>query len=265
MESLPKSRTMSFEAIKSRWIICRRPHPAPRVRLFCFPYAGGGASTFSRWPEFLPEGVELNAIQLPGHETRIGDSPYQDLASLIEDLKRVLEPSFSRPFALLGHSMGALISYELARSIRREFDIQAAGLFLSGLRALQIPSPDLPLHSLEKSEFLRQLQSRYGMPASLLQASELVELFLPLLRANFKMCETYVYTPEPPLECPLSIFGGLQDARISRQDLAAWKLQTTKAVRLRMIEGNHYFFEHSWLEIVSFVARDLADYVPVSR
>ena len=244
----------------SPWIVCRRPRPDARVRLFCFPYAGGGASIFHRWPEYLPEDIELNAIQLPGHETRIGDPPHADLDPLLLELAGVLQPYLSRPLALLGHSMGALISYELARRIRREGGVSPTILFLSGLRALQIPNPDPPLHSLSRPDFLQQLQTRYGMPASLIQQSELLELFMPLLRANFQMCETYTYSPEPPLDCPLSVFGGLQDPRISREDLAAWKLQTNRELRLRMIEGDHYFFEHSWMDIAYLVARDLADF-----
>jgi medium-chain acyl-[acyl-carrier-protein] hydrolase len=242
------------------WVVCRRPRPDARVRLFCFPYAGGGASIFQRWPEYFPEDIELNAIQLPGHETRICDPPHSGLHPLLCELAEVLQPHLSRPFALLGHSMGALISYELTRRIRRDVGVLPTVLFLSGLRALQIPNPDPPLHSLSDPDFIQQMQTRYGMPATLRQESELLELFMPLLRANFQMCETYTYLPEPPLDCPLSVFGGLQDPRISREDLAAWKLQTRRELRLRMIEGGHYFFEHSWMDIAYLVARDLTDF-----
>ena len=241
-------------------MICRRPNPNPRVRLFCFPYAGGGASIFAHWADYLPEDLEVNAVQLPGHETRIGDTPHSDLNSLLDEIIPILYPYFSQPFALIGHSMGALISYELARKVRRELAIQPVRLFLSGLRALQIPNPDRPLHSLKRDEFLNQLQSRYGMPASLMQHGELLDLFLPLLKANFEMCETYVYRCEAPLNCPISVFGGLEDSRISQRDLDPWKSHTTKELKLRMLEGNHYFFEHVWMDVVNFVARDLADF-----
>jgi medium-chain acyl-[acyl-carrier-protein] hydrolase len=232
------------------------------VRVFCFPYAGGGASIFAHWSEHLPEEIEINAIQLPGHETRVGDAPHTELSSLLDEVVRAVYPYFSKPFALFGHSMGALISFELARRIRREFAIQPAWLFLSGLRALQIPNPDQPLHSLNRVDFLQQLQSRYGMPANLVQHSELLDLFMPLLQANFQMCETYVYHPEPPFDCPISAFGGREDQRISPLDLAPWQAHTTKPLRLRILEGNHYFFEHFWSEIVSFVSRDLSECIP---
>jgi medium-chain acyl-[acyl-carrier-protein] hydrolase len=253
---------MPSDSARMRWIVCRRPSSKARVRLFCFPYAGGGASIFARWPQYLPEEIELNAMQLPGHEDRIADSPYTDLGSLLSEVTRNLQPLLDKPFALLGHSMGALICYELARKIRRDFRQQPARLFLSGLRALQIPNPDTPLHSLGTAEFLQQLQARYGMPSSILCQSELLDLFVPLLQADFQLCETYAYTPEPPFDCPMSVFGGLEDCRVSRGDLAAWKSHTTGSLRLRMLEGNHYFFEHLWVEMARAVAQDLAEYVP---
>jgi medium-chain acyl-[acyl-carrier-protein] hydrolase len=245
------------EGGKSRWTVCWHPQPDAKVRLFCFPYAGGGASLFSRWSEHLPNGIELHAVQLPGHETRIAEPAHRDLNPLLVQLKEVLTPYLDRPFALLGHSMGALVCYELARKMRKESEIQPAILFLSGVRALHIPNPDPHLYALDKSDFLKQLQFRYGMPARLLQDSDLMELFIPLLRANFQMCESYVYQPDLPLSCPISIFGGLDDPRISPEDLAVWKQHTTGQFRLRMLEGGHYFFEDAWTEVAAYVAQDL--------
>jgi medium-chain acyl-[acyl-carrier-protein] hydrolase len=250
---------MGIDNPRSPWIVCRRPNPEAAVNLFCFPYAGGGASMFSKWSDELDGAIRLNAVQLPGHETRIGEAPVCDLPSLLDELSEIVRPFLDAPFALLGHSMGALIGFELARLIRKKYGREPVRIFLSGLRALQLCDPDPPLHLIPGPQFLEELQLRYGLPAQLLADPELLQLFLPLLQADFRLCESYTYSADTALDCPISVFGGLDDRKVCREAQACWQAHSTRPLKLRMLEGDHYFFETAWRQLVRFVVEDLRE------
>ena len=142
------------------------------------------------------------------------------------------------PYAFFGHSMGSLISFELVRYLRREgHDPGPVRLFVSGHRAPQLPDPDPPTHHLAEPEFIEELRRLKGTPEEVLQNAELLRLMLPLLRADFALCETYIYRPEKPLTCPITAFGGLQDDEVPRETLAAWHEQTYNSFKLRFFVG----------------------------
>ena len=134
------------------WIKRSGHYPQTCFRLFCFPYAGGGASIFRTWPERLPPDIEVCAIQLPGREDRFGEPTFENLSSVIDVLADVLCPYTDFPFAFFGHSLGALISFELTRRLRRQKTPCPMQLFVSGHRAPQIPDPDPPIHQLPDVE-----------------------------------------------------------------------------------------------------------------
>src|SRR5205814_4666171 len=184
------------------WIQYYQSKPQACLRLFCFPYAGGGASIFRTWSENLPPEIEACPIQLPGRESRLLEAPFSQLFSLIEPVAQALLPYLDMPCAFFGHSMGALVSFELARYLRRQHGLSPVHLFVSGRRAPQLSDPDPPIHPLPEAEFLEELRSLKGTPEEVLQNTELLQLLLPLLRADFAVCETYAYAPETPLLCP---------------------------------------------------------------
>lgn len=241
------------------WIIRPRANPQARLRLFCFPHAGGGASLFRSWWADLPASIEVFAIQLPGRENRLLEAPFIDLQLLVEKLSQSLLPYLNVPFALFGHSMGALISFELTRQLRRQDDPQPVHLLISSCYAPQIPNPNPPIHALPKSEFVEALRHLDGMPQEVLQDPELMQLVLPTLRADFALCETYVYSPEAPLDCPISAFGGLQDDEVSYDNLAAWNDQTYSSFKLRMFPGNHFFLDTARPFLLQAISQDLTE------
>jgi medium-chain acyl-[acyl-carrier-protein] hydrolase len=159
------------------------------------------------------------------------------------------------PFAFFGHSMGALISFELARQLRRQHAPGPIALFVSAHRAPQRPAPNPPVHSLPQDEFVEELRRLNGTPEAVFQDAELMQLLLPTLRADFAVCETYTYMPEEPLECPILAFGGLQDHEVSRDDLAAWRAQTHRTFKLRMVPGDHFFLHSARASLVCVVSR----------
>jgi medium-chain acyl-[acyl-carrier-protein] hydrolase len=239
------------------WIILPKPNPQARLRLFCFSYAGGGASVFHPWPDLLPPEIEIYAIQFPGREGRLRESPFTRLLPLVQTLTQVLRPYLNPPFAFFGHSLGALVGFELARHLRRQRESEPLHLFVSGHRAPQMPDPDPPIHQLPESAFIAELRRLNGTPEEVLQNKELMELMIPLLRADFAIHETYVYTPEAPLVCPISAFGGLQDDKVSRDNLVAWRDQTDGAFTLRMFPGDHFFLHSAQIQLLQAVSRDL--------
>jgi medium-chain acyl-[acyl-carrier-protein] hydrolase len=161
------------------------------------------------------------------------------------------------PFAFFGHSMGALITFELARQLRRQYGLNPVHLFISGRRAPQIPDLEPPIHQLLESAFVEELRRLNGTPESVLQNAKLMQLVLPALRADFALLETYVYSTEDPLDCPISTFGGLQDGEVSYDDLAAWRDQTNSSFTLKMIPGNHFFVQSARSLILSAVSQEL--------
>ena len=237
------------------WIKRRGEDPQTGFRLFCFPYAGGGASIFRTWPERLPPDIEVCAIQLPGREDRFIEPPFDQLSALIDALADVLDPYMDLPFAFFGHSLGSLIAFELTRWLRRQKAPCPLQLFVSGSRAPQIPNPDPPIHQLPDADFIEELRRFNGTPKALLDNPEFMEVFLPLLRSDIRLCETYVYDHEAPLDCPVSAFGGLEDEEVSREELAGWSDQTRSRFRMHMFPGDHFFLNgqegHDLLEAIT--------------
>jgi surfactin synthase thioesterase subunit len=217
------------------------PSAKTRLRLLCFPYAGVGASIFWGWAAALPPSIELCPIQLPGREGRWMEPPFTHFPSLIETLADVLKPLLTVPFAFFGHSMGAFISFELARQLRRSSGLSPVHLFLSAARAPHIPDLHPPIHQLGEAEFAKVLLRLNIIPAQVLQNAELMRLVLPFLRADLTLCETYKYYPEPPLHCPISTYGGQQDSKVAYAHLAAWRIHTRRAFTCRLFPGNHFF------------------------
>lgn len=243
-----------------RWLAYREVNPRARVRMFCFPYAGGGASAYRGWAGGLPPDVEVCPVQLPGRESRLREAPFETPGPLIQAIADALQPYLrDLPFVFFGHSMGAMISFELSRELRRRGQTLPLHLFVSGRRAPQIPDTEEPIHALPEPEFIKKLRELNGTPEEVLQHAELMKLLIPVLRSDFSVNETYAYAQEEPFDIGISCFGGLGDKEVSRDDCAVWKDQTRGRFRLRMLPGDHFFVHSAKDMILESVARDLAE------
>jgi medium-chain acyl-[acyl-carrier-protein] hydrolase len=240
------------------WLLRPKPHANPALRLFCFPFAGGGASIFRNWWKLLPAHVEVCGVQLPGRESRFRETAFTRVGPLVETLVRELAPFFDRPYAVFGHSMGALIGFELARQSRRAGARLPSRLFLSARRAPQIPMTDEPAHALPDADFVKRLQRFNGTPAVILENPELLELIMPTLRADFAVVETYSYVEGAPLGVPITAFGGAQDPMVPREQLDAWREQTTGAFRVCMVPGGHFFLQSDETTLLGELAGELS-------
>jgi medium-chain acyl-[acyl-carrier-protein] hydrolase len=223
------------------WVTCPSPNPAARLRLFCLPFAGGGASIFRTWGRELSQSVEVCPIQLPGRENRLREPPYTDIRTLAERLADQILPYAQKPFALFGHSMGALLAFELARTLRRQENSMPTALFLSAHRAPHLPLHRKKLHGLPDAEFIQGVRSLGGTPQEVFDHQELVKVMLPALRADFTLCDGYSFVPEAPLDCPMVLYAGRQDTEVSPQEVEAWNQHTTQTARLRIFPGGHFF------------------------
>ena len=222
------------------WIIRPRPRPHATYRLFCFPWAGGGASAYAAWGDLLPQHVELCAVQPPGRENRLQERPFVRLAPLVSAIADEIARQATVPFALFGHSMGGLIAFELARRFT------AAGLvpqhlFVTGCGAPHFRRLRAPLHQLDDPALLRALRRFDGIPAWALDEPELLEVIMPVLRADLELFETYNYTTGDPLPCGITAFGGTEDRAVLPLEIAGWERHTASEFVLRLLSGSHFF------------------------
>jgi surfactin synthase thioesterase subunit len=216
---------------------------AAKVRLFCFPYAGGGASVYRTWGDVLPPSIEVCAIQLPGRERRLAEPAFRSMAPLTAALTEALEPYLDRPFALFGHSMGATIAYEVARRCQSELRRRVCCLLVSGRSAPQISLSDPATYCLSDDDFVAEIRQLDGTPEEVLANAELMALMIPLLRADFELIETYRQLPGERLDCPVFAFGAEDDVNVSQEELAAWREITTddRGTEPLMFHGGHFY------------------------
>ena len=224
------------------WLTRLRAHQLGRLQLVCFSYAGGSASAYRTWADDLPADVDMCAVQLPGRDNRLAERPFTRLRDLVEALADALEPNLRAPFTFFGHSMGALVAFELMREFRRRGGPQPLQLFVSACRAPQLPDPDPPIHLLPEPALLEELRRLDGTPGEVFENPELRSLVLPTLRADFSVCETYVHEPDEPLAISISAFGGAADNEVSQEQLEGWRTQTSASFGLRIFAGNHFYF-----------------------
>jgi medium-chain acyl-[acyl-carrier-protein] hydrolase len=243
---------------QSKWFENLSEVKEEALRLFCFPYAGGNTQVFRHWQRYFAADISFSLAQLPGRSARIGEPPFKQYKPLVNALADAINPELPQTFAFWGHSMGALISFELSRELRRRGQPGPVALFVSGRIAPQTIDPDPPAFNRPEQEFIAELRRLNGTPREVLESPELKELFLPILRADFELVETYVYEPEPPLACDIHAYGGLQDPGVTVANLKAWQQQTSGAFKVRMFPGDHFFI-HTSAELAHALRRDVLD------
>lgn len=245
------------EKIQARWVPGFKEKPDVSLRLFCFPYAGGSAAGFRGWQDAFPPSIQVLPVQLPGRGERLGEPAFKHLPDMIQVLGPALSPFFNKPFAFFGHSMGALISLELTRWLRRTGGPRPVHLFISGRRAPQLPDDEPLSYNLPEPEFIERLRQLNGTPQEVLNHPELMQLMVPLLRSDFSVCETYQYQSEPPFDIPITAFGGIDDVEVSRARLEPWQALTTAAFSLHTLPGDHFFVNTAQNQIIRVIKENL--------
>jgi medium-chain acyl-[acyl-carrier-protein] hydrolase len=249
---------MSFYKHHHSWFvhyIGNKANSETKLRVFCFHHSGGTASFFREWHQFLPPGVELMSVQLPGRETSSTQPFITDINIVTKQITDKFHPYQTTPFIFFGHSLGALIAFEVANELHRiQYLKPPKYLIVSGRNAPQTKSREKILHNLPDELFIKGLSKYQGMPDEILQNKELLEILLPRLRADFTLSETYQYKNQQPLECPILALGGKDDPTVNYEELDAWKIQTTKKFATKLFPGGHFFLTSARKEVWNVVS-----------
>lgn len=236
---------------------------APRRRLICLPFAGGGVAAFRSWTRHLPDDVEVLVVQLPGRESRLREAPFDDIPEIVDALRPLVTEASDLPYALFGHSMGALIAFELALSLEAGGGRGPAHLFVSARRPPDEPELDPPVHGLPDDAFVDELQRRYrAIPDAVRQEPELLALLLPGLRADIRAIERYAPSSPRKVRCPVHVFGGVQDSYPRPAQLPGWQRVAEQGVRVRLFPGNHFYLAEQQAALLADISETWADHLP---
>ena len=244
---------------QTRWVICPHPRPAAKLQLFCFPYAGGGASAFKAWGETFSDQVELCLIQMPGREERLSEQLIKDMPQLVDTLAQEITAFSKKPFAFFGHSMGAIVAYETARRLESMRVSQPIHLFVSARAAPHLQENTDLLRFLDDETFVDRLQKTYGaVPEAIQKSPELRKIFLPVLRADVELLEKYEEVSSEPLDYPITALGGISDTAISRANLEGWQARTSAKFSHHEFPGKHFYIDDEREAVLAAITNDLA-------
>lgn len=242
-----------MRTLSDPWFIIPEPKPKAAKRLFCFHCAGSAASMFYPWVKHLDSSQELIAIQLPGRGTQLGRPLLTDMNSVISYLGEAIAPYCDRPFVFLGHSLGALIALELTYKLKNNNKALPERLVVAGKTPPHL-TPSIITYHLPDGEFIEVVKRYNGIPAEVLSDEGLMSLFMPVLRADFKILETYVHQNRPPLSCDLIALGGLEDSMVKPQHISEWKQYTSGNFDNRLFAGDHFFIKPHQQEVLKIIS-----------
>jgi medium-chain acyl-[acyl-carrier-protein] hydrolase len=238
------------------WIPRQKLRPDAALRLFLLPPAGGSSLMFQGWKTAMPAGVDVYPIQLPGRGARAHEPLLTSLEPMVQGLGEALQPFLDRPFAFFGHSMGALVAFELSRFLRKVHGVEPVLLFASGGRAPHIPEGRRD-YLLPDPEFVAMLRDLNGTPKEILEDPEALRMLLPMVKADFEVIQTYEYRHEPQLSSRIRVFGGTRDSTTGEELLLPWRKHTTGSFSLSMLPGSHFFIEESRAQLLAIIAHEL--------
>lgn len=224
----------------SPWFLGSAPRGGRRFRLFCLPFAGGNASFYAPWQAIIDPVIEVVPVQLPGHGGRIREAPVQTMDEMAQGLADAMALRLDLPYAVFGHSMGALLAFETLRRLRARGALMPVVLVVSARRAPHLPPSRPPLHVLSDAELVGELRALNGTPDVVLGDRELLDLLLPVIRADLKAVETYRFREAPAFDFPIHACGGARDG-IDEEELRAWSRHSTSGFSLRMHVGDHFY------------------------
>lgn len=225
----------------SKWVVIRQPKPTAKLKLICFPYAGGDASVFSSWADKVHPAVEVLAIQAPGRSNRLSEPALRSIDQITESLCSELLPFLDRSYAVLGHSLGARIAYEFVHKTRLKGLRQPVYYIGSGSKAPHVPSREGIRYDLPDNEFIEAIKDLGGTPKAVIENKELMDLVLPTLKADFFLVDTYRAIQRLPLDIPASIFNGLKDYDLDEDFNAQWQTHFSEVLEFKTFDSGHFF------------------------
>jgi surfactin synthase thioesterase subunit len=240
------------------WFLCTEPRHEAKMRLFCLPFAGAGASVYRTWSGVFPRSIEIRAVQLPGRESRLREPRIRNAVILAHEIADALCPYLDRPFALFGYSLGALLAFETVRALRRQGKPQPACLFAAAMHAPHLPDVHPPLSQLPHDRFIEQVNAYFQPQDAAWRIPELLDMLLPILRDDMSMVDSYDYSIEPPLACPIDVYIGTEDRSVPAPSAQAWQEQTAAGFRMTAFPGTHFFLHSALPQLQEKVSHGLA-------
>ena len=225
------------------------------IKLFTIPYSGGSAAIYLGWNGLLPEYIQVIPLELPGRGKRFGNGLCDTMSELIDDLYRHIQHQINdEPYAIYGHSLGGLIAYELSVRLMEEKHNLPIRLFLSGCNPPHINYGDQHLHMLPDDLFLEEIIKLGGTAEQLKENSELVRIFVPIIKADYKIYELYAGKGDHVcLPIDFSVFSGMNDTLATAKNAEEWGLYTSKSFQLILMQGDHFFIHHQLDEVISTI------------
>lgn len=231
------------------------------VPLYCLPFAGGTAHFYQDWALPRLKDLPVHAVELPGRGLRLRESLVPDMSSLVDDLLTHVMPAIEGPFALFGHSMGALLAYELTRALARMGRPLPSLLLVSACRAPHLPARNDPWHDLPEDALITEVENLAGTPLGALQNDDIRAMMVPVFRSDFRLVEQYCHQPAAPLPVPIKAFGGADDPLVYPEDLAGWADHTTDFRGRRLFHGGHFYLNAHADDLAADLRRTLASAV----
>jgi pyochelin biosynthetic protein PchC len=248
----------SSVADQSRWIRTFQPSPESRMRLFCFPFAGGAASYYFPYSTALSPRFEVQAIQYPGRQERRKEPCVENISDLADSIFDALSCATDRPYAFFGHSMGAVVAYEVARRLQRAGRRGPRWLFVSGRRAPSRHRAE-SVYRRDDSGLVAELRTLGGTDPRWLDDAELLATILPPIRSDYRAIETYRHVPGPPLDCPVTALAGDSDPYASVGEVTAWQEHSAAEFQLRLFAGGHFFLDAYRQEVLDIISGTLKE------
>ncbi|GAA0422368.1 MAG: thioesterase II family protein [Bacillota bacterium] len=231
-----------------------------KIKLFCIPYAGGSATVYSKWKRLVSANIEIVEVELTGRGRRINEALIDNMDDMIEDIYTSIKDQLQEPYAIFGHSMGGLITYELCQRLKKESHQDPVHIFISGRKAPHIKNPFYDYHDLPFDEFVKKIVNYGGMEREIFENKELAEIFVPILRADFKLIETYEYSQSNHrLDYDFSIFHGNNDHTVQWNDIIQWDEIISGNSKYHRIPGGHFFINENTRQVTDIVCNVLGN------
>lgn len=241
--------------MRQKWLINPRPNPKAQMRLICFPYAGGNASSFISWADKLPSHIELLAVQPPGRATRFDEPGCSDMEEIVSSFLPSFVSAIDRPYILFGHSLGSKVAFEIMEQCKK-LSLNLPSHFIASASC----SPDKVSQlnyrdDMKDQEFVELLKSLNGTPLEILDNREIMSVYLPILRKDFMIAESYSYKSNSVFDCPCTVVTGDRDYSIEHKSLSEWSKFFSLPTQIKTIRGDHFFIDNNSNDLLLEIKR----------